>query len=238
MNAHHYLGFRPIVGQSLWYVATCEEQWVALLGWGAAALKCAPRDAWIGWRPALKFRRLYLLANNVRFLILPEWASAEPRLAGFSSQSPTPESRLGTLLWASPPAGGDFCGCGPLSWHLLSRRRLAGSWHHTRFRQARPGLCGPRPAQVGVGSSAASASPREFDRGLLAALPLPRKGSESGRCWQADTDGEISRLASSRSRRPAERTWAAAPQPSSATHCSSQVATYQRDCPTMGRNPR
>ena len=23
MNAHHYLGFRPIVGQSLWYVATC-----------------------------------------------------------------------------------------------------------------------------------------------------------------------------------------------------------------------
>jgi hypothetical protein len=73
MDAHHYLGFRPIVGQSLWYVATCEEQWVALLGWGAAALKCAPRDAWIGWTPALKFHRLHLLANNVRFLILPEW---------------------------------------------------------------------------------------------------------------------------------------------------------------------
>jgi hypothetical protein len=73
MNAHHYLGFRPIVGRSLWYVATLEEQWVALLGWGAAALKCAPRDAWIGWTPALKFRRLHLLANNVRFLILPDW---------------------------------------------------------------------------------------------------------------------------------------------------------------------
>jgi hypothetical protein len=73
MNAHHYLGFRPIVGQSLWYVATCEEQWVALLGWGAAALKCAPRDAWIGWTPRLKFRRLHLLANNARFLILPQW---------------------------------------------------------------------------------------------------------------------------------------------------------------------
>jgi hypothetical protein len=73
MNAHHYLGFRPIVGQSLWYVATCAEQWVALLGWGAAALKCGPRDAWIGWTPALKFRRLHLIANNARFLILPEW---------------------------------------------------------------------------------------------------------------------------------------------------------------------
>jgi len=72
MNAHHYLGFRPIVGESLWYVATCGEQWVALVGWGAAALKCGPRDAWIGWRPALKFRRLHLIANNVRFLILPD----------------------------------------------------------------------------------------------------------------------------------------------------------------------
>jgi hypothetical protein len=71
MNTHHYLGFRPIVGESLWYVATRGEQWAALLAWGAAALKCGPRDAWIGWTPALKFRRLHLIANNVRFLILP-----------------------------------------------------------------------------------------------------------------------------------------------------------------------
>jgi Domain of unknown function (DUF4338)/DDE_Tnp_1-associated/Transposase DDE domain len=73
MNAHHYLGFRPIVGQSLWYVATFQNQWVALLGWGAAALKCGPRDAWIGWAASLQFRRLHLIANNVRFLILPGW---------------------------------------------------------------------------------------------------------------------------------------------------------------------
>lgn len=73
MQAHHYLGFGRIVGQSLWYVATCGEHWVSLLGWGAAALKCGPRDRWIGWTPALKFRRLPLIANNVRFLILPEW---------------------------------------------------------------------------------------------------------------------------------------------------------------------
>ena len=73
MQAHHYLGFQRIVGQSLWYVATPDEQWVALLGWGAAALKCAPRDRWIGWSPSLKFRRLRLMVNNVRFLILPAW---------------------------------------------------------------------------------------------------------------------------------------------------------------------
>jgi len=73
MNAHHYLGFRPMVGESLWYVATVGEQWVALVAWAAAALKCGVRDAWIGWTPALQFRRLHLIANNVRFLILPEW---------------------------------------------------------------------------------------------------------------------------------------------------------------------
>jgi hypothetical protein len=64
-------GFRPIVGESLWYVATLQEHWVALLGWGAAALKCSARDKWIGWPPSLRLRRLHLIANNVRFLILP-----------------------------------------------------------------------------------------------------------------------------------------------------------------------
>ena len=73
MDAYHYLGFQPIVGQSLWYVATMDDQWVALLAWGAAALKCRPRDTWIGWPPSLKWRRLHLIANNVRFLILPDW---------------------------------------------------------------------------------------------------------------------------------------------------------------------
>jgi hypothetical protein len=73
MNQHHYLGLQRLVGQSLCYVATMGEPWVALLAWGAAALKCQPRDAWIGWTPSLKWRRLHLIANNLRFLILPDW---------------------------------------------------------------------------------------------------------------------------------------------------------------------
>jgi len=73
LDAHHYLGFRPIIGESIWYVATAGDPWVALLGWGAAALKCTARDHWIGWTPALKLRRLHLIANNARFLILPAW---------------------------------------------------------------------------------------------------------------------------------------------------------------------
>ena len=68
---HHYLGFQNTVGEAVGYVATLGGHWVALLAWAAAAWKCRPRDAWIGWDEALKGRRLHLVANNVRFLILP-----------------------------------------------------------------------------------------------------------------------------------------------------------------------
>lgn len=71
MRAHHYLGLTAMVGKSLRYVGEVEGPWVALLGWASAALKCAARDAWIGWSPALQWQRIGLLANNCRFLLLP-----------------------------------------------------------------------------------------------------------------------------------------------------------------------
>jgi hypothetical protein len=71
MRQHHYLRFNSIVGESICYVATIEDQWVALLAWGMAAMKNRHREAWIGWDEALKWRRLHLVANNTRFLILP-----------------------------------------------------------------------------------------------------------------------------------------------------------------------
>jgi len=71
LRAHHYLGFRGVVGESLAYVAEVEGEWLAVLLWAAAAFKCKPRDAWIGWHPAVTWQRLHLVANNVRFLILP-----------------------------------------------------------------------------------------------------------------------------------------------------------------------
>ena len=46
---HRYLGLRSLFGKTLHDVAVVGERRVALLGWQAAALKCAPRDAWIGW---------------------------------------------------------------------------------------------------------------------------------------------------------------------------------------------
>jgi hypothetical protein len=79
MQQHHYLGFERIVGEALCYIASRGADWVALLGWGSAAFKCGSRDRWIGWDRALQWRRLHLIANNVRFLILPD--EKEPNLA-------------------------------------------------------------------------------------------------------------------------------------------------------------
>lgn len=75
MAAHHYLGYLPKIGQSLWYLASYHEQWVALLSFSAAAWKCAVRDRWIGWdfHRQYDYDRLKLIANNSRFLILPDW---------------------------------------------------------------------------------------------------------------------------------------------------------------------
>ena len=72
VDQYHYLGLRSLFGKTLRYVAVANERWLALLGWQAAALKCAARDAWIGWPRVLHYQRLHLLANNARFLILPE----------------------------------------------------------------------------------------------------------------------------------------------------------------------
>lgn len=71
MAHHHYLGAQPKIGHTIWYVATVNTQWVALLCFSAAALKCGARDRWIGWDFRHQFDRLSLIANNSRFLILP-----------------------------------------------------------------------------------------------------------------------------------------------------------------------
>ena len=71
MQEHHYLGSLPKIGEILWYVAFCRDEWVALLSFSAAAWKCAARDRWIGWDFRHQYDRLKLVANNSCFLILP-----------------------------------------------------------------------------------------------------------------------------------------------------------------------
>lgn len=73
MQAHHYLGSLPKIGETIWYVATLHDEWVALLSFSSAALKCSVRDQWIGWDYRHQYDRLHLITNNSRFLILPNW---------------------------------------------------------------------------------------------------------------------------------------------------------------------
>jgi len=71
MEEHHYLGFAGVAGNSIFYVATLEEQWVALICWSTAALHVGVREQWLGWDRAVRKKRLKFIANNSRFLILP-----------------------------------------------------------------------------------------------------------------------------------------------------------------------
>ncbi len=72
MDEHHCPGFRRLAGRGLRYVATFGDRWLGLAAWQNGAFKCRPRDRWTGWKPEQQFRRLEMVANNTRFLILSE----------------------------------------------------------------------------------------------------------------------------------------------------------------------
>jgi hypothetical protein len=81
MALFHYLGNGELVGESMRYVAEDDRGWLGLLGWGAAALKCRHREAFLGWSDRQRLQRLGFVVNNARFLILP-WVRV-PHLASF-----------------------------------------------------------------------------------------------------------------------------------------------------------
>ena len=72
MVEHHYLKSNHLVGEQLCYVATFRGQWLALSSWSAAARHLKSRDQFIGWTPEQCRCRRALIANNARFLILPD----------------------------------------------------------------------------------------------------------------------------------------------------------------------
>lgn len=72
LQAHHYLGDLTPVGERLYYLATdAQGNWLAILVFSAAAKHIRYRDQWIGWNNEQRRRRLSLITNNSRFLILP-----------------------------------------------------------------------------------------------------------------------------------------------------------------------
>jgi hypothetical protein len=71
MQRYHYLGYKSLPGAQLRYFVTVDGRFVALLGFGAAAWKTAPRDQFIGWDSEQRKKNMHLIVNNARFLILP-----------------------------------------------------------------------------------------------------------------------------------------------------------------------
>ena len=69
---YHYLGYATLPGaQMRYFVRAAGGEPLAVLGFGAAAWKIAPRDKLVGWDPETRRRNLPLAVNNARFLILP-----------------------------------------------------------------------------------------------------------------------------------------------------------------------
>jgi hypothetical protein len=71
LENQHYLASAQLAGQTLRYVAEVDGQWVALLCFGAPALHLKGREQWLDWSPRQRARRLALVVNNSRFLVLP-----------------------------------------------------------------------------------------------------------------------------------------------------------------------
>lgn len=80
LRQYHYRGFSGAVGENVQYVAKgAAGQELAVMVFGAAAWKVAPRDQFIGWSIAQRTAGLPWIANHQRFLILP-WVRV-PHLA-------------------------------------------------------------------------------------------------------------------------------------------------------------
>ena len=71
IDRYHYLRYQPLRGDQIRYIARAKDKIVAVLGFGAAVWKTAPRDNLIGWTVEQRRNNIHLLVNNIRFLILP-----------------------------------------------------------------------------------------------------------------------------------------------------------------------
>ena len=72
LTKHHYLGDVRAVGEQLFYAITNGRgDWLGVLVFCAASRRLRARDRWINWSEEQRRRRLPLLVNNCRFLLLP-----------------------------------------------------------------------------------------------------------------------------------------------------------------------
>ncbi|HUF62246.1 MAG TPA: Druantia anti-phage system protein DruA [Verrucomicrobiales bacterium] len=83
-------------------MAEADGRWVGLLAFSGAAPHLKGREKWIGWSPRQRARRLALVVNNSRFLLLVERRASRPRHAAGAActhrqgGAPAPGARVRT----------------------------------------------------------------------------------------------------------------------------------------------
>lgn len=71
IQAEHPQGAGPLVGRQLRYLIGSAHGWLGAVGFAAAALQLAARDAWIGWDAPMRRAHLDGIVGMSRFLIRP-----------------------------------------------------------------------------------------------------------------------------------------------------------------------
>lgn len=141
LDAHHWLGHR-LTGQVMRYVAVLDDEWVAVVGFGSAALSCAARDRFFGWSREQQYARLRHVVNNQRFCVLP--AGRRPNLAsavlarvltrlGSDYQAAYGHRVLAVETFTDPARHTGACYAAAnfrLLGHTLGYARSAGRYHH------------------------------------------------------------------------------------------------------------
>jgi predicted transposase YbfD/YdcC len=69
LASEHWLG-AGLVGEVMRYVALEDGEWVALLGFGSAALCVRSREELLSWSDSQRYRRLRYVTNNQRYCVL------------------------------------------------------------------------------------------------------------------------------------------------------------------------
>ena len=187
LESEHYLHSARVGGQSLRYVAEVEGQWVALLVFSGAAPHTKARECKIGWTPRQRARRLCLVVNNSRFLVLPErqrypnlasrvLALALKRLnADWQEQWGHPVVLVESYVDESQYRGTCYRACG------FEAVGLTAGYG----RSSRDYYFGARPAQAALFAGTASARPGHSAPGTAAGRLWPstrRKSAGPARC--------------------------------------------------------
>ena len=71
ISEYHYLDYTQPVGEHLKYIAFSGDRPIACLAWGSPPWYIGARDRFIGWSKKVRENNIHLVANNLRFLVLP-----------------------------------------------------------------------------------------------------------------------------------------------------------------------